>query len=104
MQHEIVSTQTQVHGVVAGKVNTFADGAMDLVTGDAMCGGVVKDTKGSCLIGYSCRLGVCLIIEAELSSIYEGLLLAWSFSVCRLQVESDYLEAVRLVQNMIVVH
>ncbi|KAK9037274.1 hypothetical protein V6N11_022193 [Hibiscus sabdariffa] len=44
-------------------------------------------------------IGVCLVIEAELWGIYEGLHVAWSVGVRKLVVEIGSLDAVRAIQQ-----
>ncbi|KAL4386881.1 hypothetical protein GQ457_09G018920 [Hibiscus cannabinus] len=51
------------------------------------------------IVGFSKRIGICTILEAELWGIYEGLLAAWSVGSQFLLVESDCLEAINLINN-----
>ncbi|KAK8975615.1 hypothetical protein V6N11_004994 [Hibiscus sabdariffa] len=74
-------------------------GAVARGSGMTACGGVVRDEEGNWLIGFSRKLGVCLILEAELWGLYEGLLAAWSINIRYLIIESDNLEAVKLLNN-----
>ncbi|KAK9029308.1 hypothetical protein V6N11_026427 [Hibiscus sabdariffa] len=76
-----------------------SDGALDNRNGVASCGGLIRDDGGSWLIGFSKRIGICSVLEAELWGIYEGLLAAWTIGSRYLLVESDCLEAIKLVNN-----
>ncbi|KAK8516444.1 hypothetical protein V6N12_038687 [Hibiscus sabdariffa] len=72
-------------------------GSVGRATGLATCGGVVRNKEGTWLIGFSRKLGICSILEAELWGLYEGLLTAWSIGIRFLLIESDCLEAVNLI-------
>ncbi|KAK9035794.1 hypothetical protein V6N11_077823 [Hibiscus sabdariffa] len=76
-----------------------SDGAIDGRDGVASCGGLIRDDGGSWLVGFSKRIGICSILEAELWGIYEGLLAAWSIGSQYLLVESYCLEAINLINN-----
>ncbi|KAK8502048.1 hypothetical protein V6N12_003397 [Hibiscus sabdariffa] len=76
-----------------------SDGALDSRNGIVSCGGLIRDDRGSWLIGFSKRIGICSILEAELWGIYEGLFAAWSIGSRYLLVESDCLEAINLINN-----
>ncbi|KAK8526228.1 hypothetical protein V6N12_020707 [Hibiscus sabdariffa] len=75
------------------------DGSVGRATGMAACGGVICNEEGTWLIGFSRKLDLCSVLEAELWGLYEGLLTAWSIGIRFLLIESDYLEAVNLVDN-----
>ncbi|KAK8537856.1 hypothetical protein V6N12_044002 [Hibiscus sabdariffa] len=79
------------------KLNT--DGAVCVDSGMASCGGVLRTDAGGWVIGFSKRLGICTVLEAELWVVFEGLLSAWSVGVPRLILEVDSLDAVRLIQQ-----
>ncbi|KAK8541714.1 hypothetical protein V6N12_014341 [Hibiscus sabdariffa] len=67
------------------KLNT--DGAVCVDSGMASCGGVLCTDAGGWVIGFSKRLGICTVLEAELWGVFEGLLSAWSVGVPRLILE-----------------
>ncbi|KAL4331797.1 hypothetical protein GQ457_07G021730 [Hibiscus cannabinus] len=79
--------------------NLNSDGALDSRDGVASCGGLIRDDGGAWIVGFSKRIGICLILEAELWGIYEGLLAAWSIGSQYLLVESECLEAINLIKN-----
>ncbi|KAK8511750.1 hypothetical protein V6N12_000793 [Hibiscus sabdariffa] len=63
------------------------DGSVGHATGMATCGGGVRNEEGTWLIGFSRKLGLCSVLEAELWGLYEGLLTAWSIRVRFLLIE-----------------
>ncbi|KAK8565298.1 hypothetical protein V6N12_058864 [Hibiscus sabdariffa] len=68
-------------------------------SGLAACGGMVRNEDGDWLIGFSKRIGICSILEAELWGLYEDLNAAWSINIRGLLVELDCLETVKLFNN-----
>lgn len=62
-------------------------------------GGVIRDQVGNWLLGYSRHLGSCSILEAELWGIFEGINMAWSLGVRRIEVECDSKMALQLVAD-----
>ncbi|KAL4311097.1 hypothetical protein GQ457_01G028720 [Hibiscus cannabinus] len=79
------------------KLNT--DGAVRGELGMVSCGGVISSDRGNWIIGFSKGIWVCSVLDAELWSIYEGLLTAWSVSIRNLVVEVDSMNAIRVVQQ-----
>ncbi|KAK8652849.1 hypothetical protein V6N13_126872 [Hibiscus sabdariffa] len=77
------------------KLNT--DGACRSVTGHSRCGGVFRNFEGVWLHGFSKFIGCCSILEDELSEICIGLSLAWVRGFRCIMVESDCLEAIRML-------
>ncbi|KAK9008347.1 hypothetical protein V6N11_075245 [Hibiscus sabdariffa] len=91
----VVGWQKPPHGWC--KLNS--DGAVCRRTSIAACGGVIRDAAGRWMLGYSKRIGVCSVLESELWRLFEGLVSAWSLRIRCLIVETDSLEAYRLVTN-----
>lgn len=65
----------------------------------AGAGGLIRDRGGTWCIGFSSNLGVRSNMFAELWAIRQGLTLAWDAGYPRVIVETDSLEAVRLVDD-----
>ncbi|KAL4272029.1 hypothetical protein GQ457_13G019790 [Hibiscus cannabinus] len=63
------------------KVNT--DGAHNPSTGFSCCGEVGCDENMHWCFGYSKNIGICSTFDAELWTIYEGPLAAWSLGYSR---------------------
>ncbi|KAE8692126.1 hypothetical protein F3Y22_tig00110858pilonHSYRG00043 [Hibiscus syriacus] len=51
------------------------------------------------MLGFSKAIGICSIVEAELWGIHEGLSHAWNLGERQVMVETDCLEAVRMLQE-----
>ncbi|MBA0811052.1 hypothetical protein Gohar_002987 [Gossypium harknessii] len=51
------------------------DGAIKINRGCIATGGVLRDHNGSWILGFNCRLGKCLVFEAELWGILNGVML-----------------------------
>ncbi|KAE8689105.1 hypothetical protein F3Y22_tig00110943pilonHSYRG00004 [Hibiscus syriacus] len=81
------------------KVNT--DGSCKTGNGFATCGGVIRSSDGSWILGFGKLLGICSIIEAELWGIHEGLSHAWNLGERQIMVEADSLEVIRMLQGNI---
>ncbi|KAE8668901.1 hypothetical protein F3Y22_tig00112281pilonHSYRG00061 [Hibiscus syriacus] len=62
-------------------------------------GGVIRNSNGEWIIGFTKNIGTTLILHAELWSIYEGLLIARSLGILRLWIQSDCSRAVKLVED-----
>lgn len=65
----------------------------------ASCGGLIRDENGVWKGGFARKVGSCLILEAELWGLVEGLKLAWSLGFRCVEVEMDSLVAVNLVKD-----
>ncbi|KAK8548099.1 hypothetical protein V6N12_061021 [Hibiscus sabdariffa] len=63
----------------------------------ATCGGVLRDADRRWIMGYTKRLGVCSVLDSELWGLFEGLLSAWSLHIRYLLVETNSLEAYRII-------
>ncbi|KAE8709942.1 PAD4 [Hibiscus syriacus] len=61
--------------------------------------GVLRDTEGSSIIGFSKHLGISSVLQSELWGIYEGLRLAWTYRVPKLEIQSDCAQVVRLIDS-----
>ena len=51
------------------KINV--DGAVSCNGGLAGCGGVLRDSRGVWMAGFSCHLGICSALEAEEWAFFE---------------------------------
>ncbi|KAK8985696.1 hypothetical protein V6N11_068940 [Hibiscus sabdariffa] len=76
-----------------------SDGSTVVGSGLSSCGGVVRDADGKWLIGFTRRIGICTVVEAELWGVYEGLLPAWSIGCVKLIIEVDNAVVVDLIHN-----
>ncbi|CAJ2647032.1 unnamed protein product [Trifolium pratense] len=55
----------------------------------AGCGGLLRDSDGRWLTGYSRKIGTCDALGAEMWGMYLGMQIAWRQGFNNLQVESD---------------
>ncbi|XP_028754982.1 uncharacterized protein LOC114714409 [Neltuma alba] len=53
------------------------DGAVNTISGQAACGGVLRNSQGEWIAGFSKYLGKCSAIEAEEWAILSGMNIAW---------------------------
>lgn len=81
------------------KVNT--DATFDKDTGLMACGGLVRDSDGRWLGGFSKNLSKGSIFEAEIWGILEGIKLVWDLGFRKVVVEADSLGAINLCDNIV---
>ncbi|MBA0701929.1 hypothetical protein Goari_027238 [Gossypium aridum] len=70
------------------------NGGVDMRSGSAIAGGIVRSYQGDWVVGYGRNIGVSSILEAELRAIVDGLETAWEKGVRQLLIESDSRTAV----------
>lgn len=69
------------------KVNV--DGSFRSSSGMAACGGLIRDSHGVLITGFSCNLGACTSIWAEAWSLYLGMKLARTLRFSTVVFEMD---------------
>ncbi|GLU17917.1 hypothetical protein SLE2022_342640 [Rubroshorea leprosula] len=79
------------------KLNT--DGSREQVSGLASAGGVLRDSTGAFIKGFSVNIGQASIFLAELWGCREDLILCKALKVSHLVVEMDYLAAVQVIEG-----
>ncbi|KAK2359284.1 SKP1 protein [Trifolium repens] len=72
-----------------GWVKLNCDGSQNDRLGLASCGGLLRNSDGTWLKGYSRKLGICDVLHAEMWGMYLGLDLARREGIMQLYVESD---------------
>ncbi|KAL4385217.1 hypothetical protein GQ457_15G009690 [Hibiscus cannabinus] len=82
-----------------GWVKLNVDAAVATVDHTVGIEGVVRDENGVWLFGYARFVGRCDVLLAEFWAIHDGLLHVWSMGYRRVELESDCLEAVRVINN-----
>ncbi|KAL4336803.1 hypothetical protein AHAS_Ahas12G0046700 [Arachis hypogaea] len=82
-----------------GCVKVNVDGSWFGHTNNAACGGVFRDSDGRFLKGFSCNLGNCSIMHAELWAVIHGLNIATTNGYQYLVVESDSAEAINFINR-----
>lgn len=66
---------------------------------NASAGGVLRDHEGNFILGFASALFPCNALEAELQAIYMGLKLAILRGFRKTVIESDSLNAVRIIKG-----
>ncbi|KAF7843157.1 ribonuclease H [Senna tora] len=80
-------------------VKLNVDGAVCRITDDAGCGGLLRNSKGDWIKGFTCNLGKTTIICAELWGIYLGLKMVWNLGHRKVIVESDSSNAIDEIRS-----
>uniref|UniRef100_A0A2C9VZT4 RNase H type-1 domain-containing protein n=1 Tax=Manihot esculenta TaxID=3983 RepID=A0A2C9VZT4_MANES len=86
-------------GIPKGWVKLNVDGSCLGNPGPASIGGLLRDASANWLSGFGLNIGEMSILNAEIIGISIGLQLAWSMGFRRVIVESDSLQAVRLINE-----
>ncbi|KAH9725573.1 putative ribonuclease H protein [Citrus sinensis] len=66
-------------------------------------GGVIRDSVGNWVSGFSMNIGESSVIMAELWGLYQGLSLAWNVGIRHLLVEVDSLCVTQMISQQMVV-
>lgn len=82
-----------------GWVKLNCDGARSDGDVRAACGGIVRDHTDSYCFAFSCNLGECAVLVAELWAILYGVCLAWARGFRSISIESDSLLAITLLNK-----
>ncbi|CAN0881643.1 Putative ribonuclease H protein At1g65750, partial [Linum grandiflorum] len=74
------------------------DGCFTLSTdGSTAAGGVLRTDTGRFVKAFASNLGSCSISRAEMRAIIDGLQLAWTLGIRRIQVQSDPMTAITIL-------
>ncbi|KAG5040127.1 hypothetical protein JHK85_012603 [Glycine max] len=65
----------------------------------AAYGGAIRDHHGAFICNFHAKNGSCAVIYAELWAILLGIKLAWSRGFRRIRVDSDSLNAIKLLEG-----
>ncbi|CAN1809467.1 Putative ribonuclease H protein At1g65750 [Linum perenne] len=76
-----------------------SDGSVDRPSGNASAGGVLRNWQGRSIDAFTANLGKCSITRAELTGIIIGMERAWNAGVRDLEIQTDSLTAVGLLNN-----
>ncbi|KAL4271776.1 hypothetical protein GQ457_13G010260 [Hibiscus cannabinus] len=82
-----------------GWIKVNVDAAVSTVDGSAGIGVVFRDTGGRWLFGFARFVERCTVLVAELWAIHDGLAQAWMHGHRCVELKSDNLEAVRIVNS-----
>lgn len=64
-----------------GWVQLNTDGSMNFALSKAGCGGLIRNSRGEWVVGFTKNLGSCDAFVAEVWGVLEGLNLAWNVGV-----------------------
>ncbi|KAE8674840.1 hypothetical protein F3Y22_tig00111708pilonHSYRG00019 [Hibiscus syriacus] len=73
------------------------DGSVNLVSNLGSAEGVIRDSSGRWIDGFSKNIGYSTNLQAELWGLYEGLRLAWSHDIDRLEIQTDNAKAAKII-------
>ncbi|KAF2304885.1 hypothetical protein GH714_039262 [Hevea brasiliensis] len=76
-------------------VNGFVKG----VNGWVLGGGLIRDIRGNWCSGFALKQGCGSILKAKALALVVGLSLVWNEGHCRILVESDSMELVKMVND-----
>ena len=94
-----MSVQPNLVKIKLFKVKSGTDGSM-LNASKASCGGLLQNSVGEYLGGYSVNLGVCSITIAEVWRAFYGLQLAWDKGYQMVILEMDSSGAISLITSV----
>jgi len=84
-----------------GYVKLNCDGAYKDTLSIAGCGGLLRNSDGRWLQGYSRKIGACDALSAEMWGMYFGMKLAWRQGFQHLKVESDSIMLVDMIMGTV---
>ncbi|KAK5845345.1 hypothetical protein PVK06_001517 [Gossypium arboreum] len=93
--------QLKMFGFRFIQVYLFTDGAVQLDSGLAAAGGVVRDKERQWIMGFHRFIGKCSVFNAELWGILEGLKLIRRLGLDHVIIHSDSLEVVESILGSI---
>ncbi|KAK8693989.1 hypothetical protein V6N13_071553 [Hibiscus sabdariffa] len=82
-----------------GWIKVNVDAAISTMDGSVGIGAAFRNSDGCWLFGTARFVGRCLVLLVELWAIHNGLAQAWMRGYRNVEIESDSLEAVRLVNS-----
>ena len=83
-----VETMIRWKALIWPCVSLNTDGAMK-GSGYAGAGGLIRDSNGNWLMGFTVNLGMCSVLSVELWGLLHGLRVAWDYGFRHLQVGVD---------------
>ncbi|KAF7808310.1 putative ribonuclease H protein At1g65750 family [Senna tora] len=85
------------HKPEEGWVKINVDGAWREPSNRATCGGLIRDCYGNLQLGFMRNIGNCNILTAEVWAILSGLEAAWSMGFKKVELETDSLMAIKVL-------
>ncbi|MBA0627030.1 hypothetical protein Godav_004584 [Gossypium davidsonii] len=81
-------------------IQMYTDGTVKANFGFVTVGGVIRDHNGKWILGFNRYLGICLVLEAELWAIYDGLDLTLDQGHDKVLINTNSMEVVWAIQDM----
>ncbi|MBA0811146.1 hypothetical protein Gohar_003075 [Gossypium harknessii] len=81
-------------------IQMYTDGTVKANFGFVTTGGVICDHNGKWILGFNRYLGMCLVLEAELWAIYDGLDLTLDQGHDKVLINTNSMEVVWAIQDM----
>ncbi|KAK8625879.1 hypothetical protein V6N13_057036 [Hibiscus sabdariffa] len=82
-----------------GWIKINSDGARNSSEELASCGGVLQNSVGDWLIGFTKFIKVCSIVDVELRGAYIEALYAWDLRYRQVILDLDNLDALHILNN-----
>ncbi|XVF34174.1 hypothetical protein REPUB_Repub18cG0035900 [Reevesia pubescens] len=84
-----------------GHVKMNVDASMNRLTGAASAEGILRDSNGDWIMGFTYKVGISNILGAELWGIFQGLQICWNKGYRQVEVETDSIMATKQITGMI---
>lgn len=79
------------------RIKVNFDGSVDLASGKASCGGVIRDSQGEWKGGFLCNIGACPPLQAEAWALFRSIQLAVHQGFKKVTFEGDSKELARIL-------
>ncbi|KAK8993915.1 hypothetical protein V6N11_008128 [Hibiscus sabdariffa] len=105
---DICKQQQSIVGDVRSRVTVWnpppvgclkINGARQTVDGVASCGGVIRNSNGAWIAGFSKFIGRCYVLEVEFWAVFEGFRCAKRFNVYKVIVELDNRDTIDVLSS-----
>ncbi|KAF7840571.1 putative ribonuclease H protein At1g65750 family [Senna tora] len=80
-------------------VKLNVDRAVEKEGKNAACGGLLRDSSGTWLKGFTFNIGECGVLEAELWGLLKGLEMAWDYGCKKVHIEMDSVMALNVASG-----
>ncbi|RYR43008.1 hypothetical protein Ahy_A08g039435 [Arachis hypogaea] len=84
---------------VDGCIKLNVDGSVIQPVGSETCGGLFRNGDGNLVAGFMMKIGRVTITSAEIWAIYTGMKLAVELGINKLQIETDFFCALKLIDG-----
>ncbi|MBA0819259.1 hypothetical protein Gohar_003824 [Gossypium harknessii] len=85
--------------LAAKRIRLYYDGAIKVNSGEAVAGGVVKDSYGHWILGFNRRLELCSVFNAELWGTLDGLIVIHNKRWEKVSIRIDSLEVIQAIKE-----